>query len=125
MFASLDPDNKRGTVWAAWEYCPVENSEEILGKLLEVYWAGLRNPLHFFPESSWVYVHMFLERNRDREDALRSARNTWMGSDYVRGESQDAYYQQCFRNRDPLDSEFQCLAEGVLEPILRHQKEIH
>jgi exodeoxyribonuclease V gamma subunit len=103
----------------------VENGEEILGKLLEEYWAGLRNPLHFFPESSWMYVHMFLERKRDEEDALRSARNTWMGNDYVRGESEDAYYQQCFRNSNPLDSEFQRLAEGVLEPILRHQKEIH
>ena len=68
---------------------------------------------------------MFLERNRDKEDALSMARNTWMGSDYFRGESEDAYYHQCFRNSDPLDSEFQRLAEGVFEPILRHQTEIY
>jgi len=125
MFAGLDSNDNRRTVWAAWEYSPVKNSEEIFGELMEEYWAGLRNPLHFFPESSWTYVHMFLERNREEEDALRSACNTWMGSDYVRGESEDAYYQQCFRNSDPIDSEFQRLAEGVFEPILRHQKEIH
>ena len=125
MFAGLDSNGKQRAVWTAWEYSPVENSEEILGKLLEQYWAGLRNPLHFFPESSWTYVHMFLERNRDKEDALSMARNTWMGSDYFRGESEDAYYHQCFRNSDPLDLEFQRLAEGVFEPIVRHQIEIY
>jgi len=125
MFAGLDSDGNRGTVWAAWEYPPVENSKEILGNLLAEYWTGLRNPLHFFPESSWTYVHMFLERERDQEDALSMARNTWMGSDFFRGESEDAYYQQCFRKSDPLDSEFQRLAESVFEPIVGHQTEIY
>ena len=124
-FAGLDSSGKRGTVWVAWEYSRLENSKEIFGQLLEEYWTGLGNPLHFFPETSWTYVHMLLDRGRDEENALSRARNTWVGNDYVRGESADAYYQQCFRNSDPLDSEFQRLAESVLAPILRHQKEIH
>jgi len=124
MFAGLDPDNRQEAVWVAWEYLPVQNSKEILGKLLEEYWAGLVAPLHFFPDSSWTYAHMILGKHKPSENALEKACKTWAGSKYHRGECEDPYYQLCFRNTDPLDSEFRRIAEEVFRPLIEQQKEI-
>ena len=124
MLAGLDTNNRRYPEWVAWEYSPVENSEEILGRLLEEYWAGLVRPLHFFQDCSWEYAHMLLEKNKPIENALNSARSVWTGSDYSRGECEDPYYQLCFGNTDPLDSEFRRIAEEVFRPFLGHQIEI-
>jgi len=123
MLVGLRPTGPE-PVWIAWEYSPVEDSEEILGKLLEKYWEGLIRPVHFFPRSSWEYAQMVLERNKSEEEALLKARTTWAGSDYHRGECEDAYYQLCFGNTDPLDSEFQQIGIDAFEPLLRHQKDI-
>ena len=123
MLAGMRP--KGGdSEWVAWEYSPVENSEEILGRLLEEYWAGLARPLHFFPDSSWAYAHVLLEKNKPGENALNAARRTWTGSEYSRGECEDPFYQLCFRNTDPLDSEFRRIAVDVFTPLIEHQKEI-
>ncbi len=117
--------SKGGVIeWAAWEYLPVEKSEEILGKLLKKYWEGLLMPVHFFPQSSWEYAQMLLEKNKSEDDALRHASNAWLGSDYNRGECEDAYYQLCFGDTNPLDSQFQHMAIEVFGPFLSHQKEI-
>ena len=124
MLAGLEPDKRREAVWAAWEYSPVENSEEILGKLLKEYWEGLMKPLHFFPDTSWTYVHTMLEKNKSEEDAINSARKIWEKTDYSRGECEDPYYQLCFGNTDPLDSEFRRIAEEVFRPFLEHQLSI-
>jgi len=124
MLAGLEPDKNREDVWAAWEYSPVKNSKEILGSLLKEYWAGLMKPLHFFPETSWTYLHTMLKKNKSEEDTLNSARRIWEKTDYSRGECEDLYYQLCFGNTDPLDSEFRRIAEEVFRPFLEHQKEI-
>ncbi|OQY16528.1 MAG: exodeoxyribonuclease V subunit gamma [Desulfobacterium sp. 4572_20] len=124
MLAGLEPDKRRDAVWRAWEYSPVENSKNILESLLNEYWSGLIKPLHFFPDTSWTYVHTMLKKNKSEEDALNSARMIWEKTDYSRGESEDAYYQLCFGNTDPLDSEFRRIAEQVFRPFLEHQKEI-
>jgi len=124
ILAGLDPGNRREAVWIAWGYSQVENSKEILGRLLEEYWAGLARPLHFFQDSSWAYAHVLMEKNKPGENALNNARKTWTGSEYNRGECEDPYYQLCFRNTDPLDSEFQRIAEDVFRPLIEHQKEM-
>jgi len=121
MLAGLEPDKKREAVWAAWEYSPVQNSKEILEILLNEYWEGLMKPLHFFPDTSWAYVHTLLEKNKPEEDACNSARRIWEKTDYYRGECEDPYYQLCFGNIDPLDSEFRRIAEKIFRPFLEHQ----
>ena len=108
----------------AYEFLPVENSREILENLLEKYWKGLLIPLHFFPRSSWVYAEQVPEKRDSMENALEKARSMWIGNYYTPGECEDAYYQLCFANTDPLDSEFQDIAEEVFGPLLEHQKEI-
>jgi len=67
---------------------------------------------------------VLLEKNKPGENALNGARRTWTGSEYNRGECEDPYYQLCFRNTDPLDSEFQRIAVDVFTPLIEHQKEI-
>ena len=121
MLAGLEPDKGREAVWAAWEYSPVENSKAILEILLKEYWEGLMKPLHFFPDTSWTYVHAIIEKNKSEEDACNSARRIWEKTDYYRGECEDSYYQLCFGNTNPLDSEFRRIAEEIFRPFLEHQ----
>lgn len=124
MLVGSAPQNTGEPEWAAWEYPPVKNSEEILGTLVEKYWFGLKMPLHFFPKSSWAYSVAHLEKDKPPCDALQTARNTWAGNDYARGECEDAYYRLCFRNTDPLDLEFEKTAIEIFRPLLEHQREI-
>jgi exodeoxyribonuclease V gamma subunit len=120
LLAGLDQER----VWTAWRYSPVEKSERILKELLEIYRAGLSKPIHFFPNSSWVFVEETLEKNKSPQEALLKSHNTWMGSAYTRGEGEDAYYQLCFRNTNPIDSEFQRVSNKIFGPLLMHQSEI-
>jgi len=120
LLAGLD----RERVWTAWKFSPVENSETILKELLEIYKAGLVKPIHFFPKSSWVFVLETLEKKRSPHEALLKSHATWVGSAYSRGESEDAYYQLCFKNISPLDSEFQRVSKIIFGPLLMHQSEI-
>ncbi|MBW1672761.1 MAG: exodeoxyribonuclease V subunit gamma [Deltaproteobacteria bacterium] len=121
ILAGLEPDKGREAMWAAWEYSSVENSKEILGRLLKEYWEGLMRPLHFFPDTSWMYAHTLVEKNKSEKDALNTARRIWEKTDYNRGECDNPYYQLCFGNIDPLDSEFRRIAEEVFRPFLEHQ----
>lgn len=67
---------------------------------------------------------MLLSKGKPREDALNSARNIWTGNDYIHGESVDPYYELFFRNSDPIDLEFQDIAEEVFGALMDHQEEI-
>ncbi len=123
LLAGLEPENRREPEWAAFEYSPVENSEKILGNLLEKFWAGLIRPLHFFPRSSLEYAQHLL-RNKNPVDALLKARDKWQGGDFSKGESEDDYYRLCFGNTDPIDSEFQDISKEVFIMLLRNEKHI-
>jgi exodeoxyribonuclease V gamma subunit len=123
LLIGLNPDS-RDSQWAAWEFSPIDNSRKILEQLLAIYWEGLIKPIHFFPESSWEYANRVLEKNKSVEDALKNARNVWTGSDYNRGEFEDLNYQLCFKNRDPIDGEFQDLAIEIFKPMIEVQKKI-
>jgi exodeoxyribonuclease V gamma subunit len=107
-----------------WVYSPVEEGEKILGRLLEIYWEGLRRPTHFFPESSLKYAEAIIWKGKAEDDALNDTRNTWTGNEYNRGECQDHYYQLCFGGTDPLDQDFRKLAEEIFNPLLRSRKRI-
>jgi exodeoxyribonuclease V gamma subunit len=99
------------------KYPPVEDSEALLKDLLEAYWQGLMEPIHFFPLSSWAYAEA-LAKGKEPEEALRAARNKWEGSDFNRGEIEDSYYQVCFEHADPLDGEFEELSKSIFEPLI-------
>lgn len=123
ILAGLAPQGQKPG-WIAFEYLSVQDSENILGSLLEKYWEGLIKPLHFFSETSWHYAQALLLQGKTREESLRRARNTWNGNEYNRGENSNPYYDLFFRNMDPLDPQFQDMAEKVFGPLLEHQTKV-
>jgi exodeoxyribonuclease V gamma subunit len=110
--------------WYALEYAPIENSREVLEYLLQEYWNGLVKPLHFFPETSLQYAQLVLQKDKLPEEALRKAEATWTGSDFNRGEGEDPHFQLCFKSTNPLDAEFERLAEAIYGPLLASQNGI-
>jgi exodeoxyribonuclease V gamma subunit len=102
-----------------YEYAPVKEGEKILEGLLRRYWEGLREPLRFFPEASWEYAQHRLAKEKPPEAALEEARQTWQGSKWSRGESQDPSYQLCFGKENPLGCSFEEIAVEIFDPLLK------
>ncbi len=96
----------------------VADPEQHLRALLELYWRGSRQLLHFFPKSALAYVERF-RKEQDADKALWAAHRAWEGDEYREGsaEREDAYYQLAFRDTEPLDAEFVELAMAVFEPV--------
>jgi exodeoxyribonuclease V gamma subunit len=109
---------------AAWEFTPVSNGVDILNDLLKLFWKGMSEPLHFFPEASFEYVRRLLLKHQTKPTALNAAKNKWTGNDFTRGESQDPYFDRCFGRTDPLDDEFEKTSAEVFTPLLEHCREI-
>jgi exodeoxyribonuclease V gamma subunit len=105
------------------KYPPVEDSEALLKDLLEAYWQGLMEPIHFFPLSSWAYVEA-LSKGKDPDQAMNAARNKWEISDFNHGEFEDPYFQVCFEHADPLDGEFEELSKSIFEPLIECEEKI-
>jgi len=109
---------------AVWEFKPIENCEDILKDLLDLYWRGLKRPLHFFPGSSFEYVQKMSKGRKTSSEALISARNKWQGNDFSMGEVSDPYFDLCFNKNDPMNEEFQETADRILLPVLKAIKKI-
>ena len=106
---------------------PVADSLSILKDLLALIRNGLERPIYFFPKSSYEYAEQLVKKSATEFSALQKARRRWLGSDfsdYSDGESNDPYYDLCFRRLDPLDEAFQKNAMSVFKPLLAHSKEI-
>jgi exodeoxyribonuclease V gamma subunit len=121
VLIGLGRDNQE---WRACRFRPVADARLILENLLQVYWEGLTRPVHFFQKSAWEYFQIALNRKKTEEDALDKARLTWTGSKYNPGEGDDLYYKACFRDIDPLDTEFKRLSELVLRPCCENMEEV-
>jgi len=104
-----------------FRYSPVEDTETCLRNFLNIYWKGLQKPLHFFPESSLAYAEQ-AAKGAGPEKALRAAHGKWDAFEYA--EKEDAYYDLCFRQIDPLDTEFCESAEAIFSPMLRHEEPV-
>ena len=107
-----------------YEFNPVQNPEEILEYLLQVYWKGLSEPVHFFPATSYRYAHLLLVKEKAEYYALGNSRKTWEGNDFNPGESNDLYLDLCFRKTDPLDDEFESISTEVFGLIFEHGREV-
>ena len=108
----------------AWEFTTVSSAPDILNNLLGLYWKGMSEPLHFFPESSFEYAGSILRKHRTPQEALTAGRRNWKGSDFSRGESEDPYFDLCFGKIDPLDEDFEKISMIIFEPLLKHCNEI-
>lgn len=109
---------------AAWKFSPVIESREMIHRLLDFYWIGMSKPLHFFPESSFIFAQNAVSKGQPKDAALRSAKNRWLGSEFSRGESADPYFERCFGKTDPLDESFQDIAKQIFSPLLIHRTKI-
>jgi exodeoxyribonuclease V gamma subunit len=103
---------------AAWQFNPVDRHRKILIDLFNMFKAGLAKPLHFFPVSSLEYVQQEQSKGKSKTTALTQAQKKWLGSDYARGESDDPYYDICFKMTDPLDQSFEEVSRAVFGPLL-------
>lgn len=112
---------------AGVQFEPLADSLPILGTLLRIYRQGLEIPLHFFPQSAFEYADNVLRKSLPESIALLRAGKKWVGSEFAKNakpESQDPYYDLCFRQFDPLDEQFKHVAIKVFEPLLSHSHEI-
>ncbi|HEB68185.1 MAG TPA: hypothetical protein ENI88_01050, partial [Desulfobulbus sp.] len=96
---------------------PIDDPEAELAPLLRYYRQGMQEPLHFYPRTS-------LARAKARTEiaAANAARKAWY-SGYYRGEEEDPAYSIALRGHDPLDAQFEQLADLFL-PILTHKNEL-
>jgi len=115
---------KSGGEWTAWEYPCLENSREILERLLLKYMEGISRPIYFFPVTSMEYARIVAEEGGSHEEAVNGSMKTWSGSDFYRGECKDPYFQLCFRDADLTGREFAETALEVFEPVLAVRKEV-
>jgi len=107
----------------AWVFKPVSDATDRIRDLLGLYWKGMSEPLHFFPESSFEYVRQLQWMNRTKQAAIEAAQKKWVGTDFSRGESEDPYFERCFVNIDSLDGAFEAIATEIFAPLLNHSTE--
>jgi exodeoxyribonuclease V gamma subunit len=88
---------------------PLDNAAELLADLIELYREGLCRPLHFFPQSSWLYL----------ASAMDAAEGRWNGTDHSPAPAESAHpaFSLCFSDQDVLDDAFIQLAERVYSPL--------
>lgn len=89
----------------------VQNPVEILHELLETYWRGLCQPLHFFPKSSFSFA---------KTGSIEKAASIWEGEDYPEGS--DPYYRIVFTGLNPLDEKFRQTSIKIIKPFLESLK---
>lgn len=109
---------------AAWQFEPVEHCHKILADLINLFKSGLEKPLHLFPATSMEYAQQEQIKGKSKTAALALARRKWLGSDYSRGESDDPYYDVCFRMTDPLGPSFEDVSKAVFGPLLANGKAV-
>ncbi|MAK65937.1 MULTISPECIES: exodeoxyribonuclease V subunit gamma [unclassified Methylophaga] len=92
---------------------PVENPQQLLAELLDIYWQGLHQPIPFLPKTSLAYAAA--ELNAGKADSEKEAYKAWT-SGFTAGEDADPYHQLLFQ-QSPLTDEFQSLSLRVYQPI--------
>jgi exodeoxyribonuclease V gamma subunit len=94
-----------------------EAVEERLLALLELYATGLREPLKFFPETSYEFAQRTLAGNAGR-DWRKAAVSKWKSFN-GNGEWSQPAHQIAFRHLDdPLDDEWARIALEIFSPLL-------
>ena len=100
------------------ELTRVDNSQEVLSSLMDLYWEGLMRPLPFFPQTSFAYA----SSDKPREERLVKARIDWLGGEFKPGEGEDRHMSLCFKAGDALSPEFEDLAMTVYGPLLNDRR---
>jgi exodeoxyribonuclease V gamma subunit len=108
--ASVKGDTRVVAQDAMLAFGPVDDARERLRELLELYCAGLREPLHFFPKTSCEYTKSW--------EITDKVQNAWYGNEFGAGERDESpYYRLAFRSGNPLDADFERVTRLVLMPL--------
>ncbi|HPO19972.1 MAG TPA: exodeoxyribonuclease V subunit gamma, partial [Rubrivivax sp.] len=120
LCAAAPPGVARRTRWlwpqGEFEFTACDDAPAQLGALLALVRQGLAEPLHFYARSAWLCV----------DKGLAAARGAWHGASAqgVPGEGDDAAYRLALRGvAEPLDAQFEQLAQQVYAPLRRHLRE--
>lgn len=112
---------------SALKFDPVPQSNILLENLLDLFRRGLEQPIHFYPDTSHEYARYKLVKSTSDQAALAKAGIKWRGGEgprkFNKPESDDPYYDQCFRRMDALDEEFKEIALKVFTPLIANSKE--
>jgi len=117
---------------------PVQEPQQRLARLIELYLQGQREPLLLFPRTSWVFCRTFDRTepfDRKLSIALEESKREWSDR-HSRPEQDDPHLRRVFGTRDVLTPTFRLfgpedpdglsfveLAIAVFEPLLRHMEE--
>ena len=90
---------------------PLEDASATLSDLLELYREGMKRPLPFFPETSWLYLN----------GGQAKAEAAWNGDPWrgYGGERDNQAIQLCFGGEEPWGEEFRTVAERIYGPLMR------
>ncbi len=88
-----------------------------LDGLVRLFRQGQNMPLSFYPATSFAYAKKIAD-GKDEGTAISSAGYAWEGGQYSRGDLLDPWFEQAMRGRDPLDVQFQQIAQQVFIPML-------
>ncbi|MFO7963654.1 MAG: exodeoxyribonuclease V subunit gamma [Desulfobacterales bacterium] len=111
-----------------WTFQKPLNALDLLSDLVMLYREGMKRPLVFFPETSFAYADYRIGRRLPEASAVKAARAKWIGSAFLRGESEDPYIRTCFlpHHFESLLSSgtFQQTAIRFFEPMLDHSRRL-
>ncbi|MDQ7075613.1 MAG: exodeoxyribonuclease V subunit gamma [Gammaproteobacteria bacterium] len=97
-----------------------------LETLLELFAGGLRMPLNLFPNLAFHYMETMLaeqekekngKKSKSADEVLQVSRNKWVDEWQAPSEASDVYHLLVFKKFNPINTEFQGLAERVFQPI--------
>lgn len=105
---------------ANWYLGSQSNPHALLEPWLLAYRQALCSPLPVHPRSSYAFAAKWRRPGKKEPiDAARmEARVKWIGSDFMLGEGQNPWNLLAFRGLDPLDEQFELLAEQLYGPAL-------
>ena len=112
------------------QLAPVAEPLPVLEKLLAIYWAGLRQPVKFFAETSFAFAEADYKlatgtQGKTTRNPLVQAEGIWHGDDYKKkGEREDQYISLFFKEENPLDADFEATARAVFGPLLEKLSEV-
>jgi exodeoxyribonuclease V gamma subunit len=91
---------------------PCTDASAQLQALLGLYRRGLCAPLHFYPRAAWQFV----------QQGRNAARAAWTSTlEPAFGEGEDPAYRLALRGvEEPLDEDFEALAQAVFGPLREH-----
>jgi len=101
----------------------INNAEEHVTELLELFATGLTLPLKLFPNLAFAHMEKVWaeekkKKSKSAAELLEQRSKQWFDEWTAPSEASDRYHLLVFKKTNPIDAEFQALAQRVFEPIL-------